>query len=380
MNGSLRKPIGARQWLPLALLLLLPAIGWLGVLDAFSSRYVDEALVAGGVVFATARGINAIVSVLQGTELDAVMLTFSIGELLDPVNDLIERFSGVMLVALGSLALQKILLGVVSDPLFNALLTALALAAALTLLAGERQTHRLALRAFVFAAFVRFSLGLVVLANSWVDARFLDAADQQRQQAMESFQGELREISNMAGVQPASPQALAAARARVDSLQTSLSAEQGRLEQRRGDLARARRALDELTRQRPRWQGWNPLAKAPPDVALAKAQVQRLEGEVEDIAAQVGAVDEALDEQRAALECLEKRAAGGDCGLLNRISSRLSPSEIGVQISALEERMTEFADNAIALLMSALLKSVAIPLMFFYVLLRLARSSWLSGP
>ena len=133
MNGSLRKPIGARQWLPLALLLLLPAIGWLGVLDAFSSRYVDEALVAGGVVFATARGINAIVSVLQGTELDAVMLTFSIGELLDPVNDLIERFSGVMLVALGSLALQKILLGVVSDPLFNALLTALALAAPLTL-------------------------------------------------------------------------------------------------------------------------------------------------------------------------------------------------------------------------------------------------------
>ena len=104
---------------------LAVALSWLGSLDRYSQDYLDDALVSGGLVYATARGINAAVSVLQGTEITPAVATFTVGEVLDPVNDLIERFSGMLLLALGSLALQKILLEIFSHTGFSILVSLL---------------------------------------------------------------------------------------------------------------------------------------------------------------------------------------------------------------------------------------------------------------
>ena len=55
-------------------------------------------------------------SVIQDTEIAfspaGVGVTLAVGEILDPINDLIERFSFVMLVSTASLGIQKILLEV----------------------------------------------------------------------------------------------------------------------------------------------------------------------------------------------------------------------------------------------------------------------------
>jgi hypothetical protein len=52
-------------------------------------------------VYAIARGLNAVISAAQGTELSiepmGVGLTLTPGEILDPLNDLIEQFSSVLL-------------------------------------------------------------------------------------------------------------------------------------------------------------------------------------------------------------------------------------------------------------------------------------------
>lgn len=65
-------------------------------------------------VFALARGLNAILSVAQGTELSiepmGVGLTLTPGEILDPLNDLIEQFSSILLLASASLGIQQIIL------------------------------------------------------------------------------------------------------------------------------------------------------------------------------------------------------------------------------------------------------------------------------
>ncbi len=69
-------------------------------------------------VFAIARGLNAILSVAQGTELSiepmGVGLTLTPGQILDPLNDLIEQFSNVLLIASASLGIQQIIV-VLSD-------------------------------------------------------------------------------------------------------------------------------------------------------------------------------------------------------------------------------------------------------------------------
>ena len=69
--------------------------------------------------FAIARAINAVISVIQDAEIGFTMLasiTVSPGEILDPVNDLIERFSLVMLVAATAFWILRLLNGLLLDP------------------------------------------------------------------------------------------------------------------------------------------------------------------------------------------------------------------------------------------------------------------------
>lgn len=63
--------------------------------------------------FALAKGLNAIISVLQSSEVNLsffVGATIGIGQVLDPINDLVERFSMIMLISSVSLGVQHLLL------------------------------------------------------------------------------------------------------------------------------------------------------------------------------------------------------------------------------------------------------------------------------
>lgn len=186
----------SRRILLLALCVLGPVLAWTGALDAVSARSVDSALIATGTAYASARGINALVSVMQGTEVHAVMLTVAAGEVLDPVNDLIERLSTLFLFALGSLALQKVLLLLVAERLFNLLLTAGAVVSAITLLRPRGFLGALVLRLFLVTLFLRFALALSALASGWVDTQFLAERDARQREAMEDFRGELAALES----------------------------------------------------------------------------------------------------------------------------------------------------------------------------------------
>ncbi len=180
-----------RRSLLLALCVLGPVIAWGGFLDTLSERSVDNALMATGAAYATARGINALVSVMQGTEVNAVMLTVAAGEVLDPVNDLIERLSTLFLYALGSLALQKTLLLLFGDRLFNLLLTAVAIFSVFAIVRPRGLLSDVVLRVFLVTLFLRFALALSALVTGWVDSAFLTERENRQREAMEQFRGEL---------------------------------------------------------------------------------------------------------------------------------------------------------------------------------------------
>ena len=95
--------------------------------------------------FAVARGINAVISVIQDVEIGftfGLSATLSPGEILDPVNDLVERFSLVMLVASALLWTLRLISGLLFEP---ALLwgTAGLYVASLLLLKGGKRWLRL---------------------------------------------------------------------------------------------------------------------------------------------------------------------------------------------------------------------------------------------
>ncbi|MGB9802080.1 MAG: hypothetical protein ACPLSX_03855, partial [Arcobacter sp.] len=88
------------HWNKLLILLLSFAIIFFAfsyTLDIKGKELVDKSFSQSVVVFGSAKALNAVISLAQGTELDLPFFTVAIGEVLDPINDLIEQFSLVML-------------------------------------------------------------------------------------------------------------------------------------------------------------------------------------------------------------------------------------------------------------------------------------------
>ena len=77
-------------------LVLVVVISWLSLLDVQSMDYINGSLKQALVTYGVARVVNAFISVLQ----TAPILGLGVGEALDPINDLVERFAVVMQVQL----------------------------------------------------------------------------------------------------------------------------------------------------------------------------------------------------------------------------------------------------------------------------------------
>jgi hypothetical protein len=105
------------------------AIAFLGTVDRQGEMYTDAAFNRALITFGVARGINGVISVAQGTEVAVHPAGFGVnftpGQILDPINDVIEQFSWVMLASTASLGIQKIFLGMSASLIASALLALL---------------------------------------------------------------------------------------------------------------------------------------------------------------------------------------------------------------------------------------------------------------
>lgn len=178
--------------------------------DEAAVEVVDQAFTRALAAFALARLTNGVISVIQETEVNAtpagVGVTLSPGEVLDPVNDLVERFSWVMLVALTSLGVQKFLIEV-APWLSIQLLVSLALVVWL----ADLWLHRLlpvarvglARRLLLVALVVRFAVPAVAGINHLVYENFLAARYETATAAVEHQTEELRQADPTAALDPA---------------------------------------------------------------------------------------------------------------------------------------------------------------------------------
>jgi len=163
------------------LIVVVVALSLSESLDRRSSEQLDDALVRSLSTFALARTLNGLVSVVQGTELNVtpagVGVTFAPGQLLDPVNDMIERFSWVMLMSSVSIGIQEVTLHLGKTTLFKLLLALFALIVLVQLwLQSYRWPWRVerSLKILVALTVLRFSVPLLVMMNEAVYAYVLE--------------------------------------------------------------------------------------------------------------------------------------------------------------------------------------------------------------
>ena len=173
-----------------------------GVADSASDDYSDEAFKRGLVTFAIARTLNGVISVVQGTEVavepGGVGVNFTVGQILDPINDLVEQFSSVMLVATSSLGLQNILLNMTGWWGVTAALvaTVLFLVVALWWPGGVRvEVKTLALRIFLFMAFLRFALPVLIIGTHIVFSTFLEDEHDAAAAVLEATSSKIEEFN-----------------------------------------------------------------------------------------------------------------------------------------------------------------------------------------
>ena len=81
-------------------------------IDKIADDYFSESIKAATISYATARGVNAVVSVVKESHLElapaGVGVTIAAGQVLDPIDDMTERLSSLMVAAIASLGIQKI--------------------------------------------------------------------------------------------------------------------------------------------------------------------------------------------------------------------------------------------------------------------------------
>ena len=185
------------------LIVVLVTLSSTRLLDDYVDDYTDESIHNAALTYASARGINALVSVLQSTQVEAGVIvsgSMTIGEVLDPLNDMIERFSSVMAWVLASLAAQKLLLLLASHQLFLYLVAVLGITSLLLIYFARSSAQNLVFRCFLVTVFLRFALGLVVVLNSGVDTLFLDQQLHDNDREMEQFQSSLLGLDKSADV------------------------------------------------------------------------------------------------------------------------------------------------------------------------------------
>ena len=165
------------------LLLAILALSWWGTLDEVASVRTHAALQRALVTFALTRTLNGAISVAQGTELAfepaGVGVVVSAGEILDPLNDLVEQFSWLALLAATSLGIQ-IMLGEMfaTLPVNVVLSVAIVLSIVALWWPSERgSTVRAALlRLTATFIFLRFAVVLATIGTGFVNEYFLTPA------------------------------------------------------------------------------------------------------------------------------------------------------------------------------------------------------------
>ena len=145
---------------------------WPGA-DNVGQSHVNEAFKRALVGYALARSLNGVISVAQGTEVAiqpaGVGVNFTPGQILDPINDLVERFSWIMMLASSSLGIQKVLLSMSAwNGLLLAVLGSGVLLIVCILFVRFTGIRKVAQRLFLFVLILRFMMPAISIANDWV--------------------------------------------------------------------------------------------------------------------------------------------------------------------------------------------------------------------
>ncbi len=170
---------------------VMVACSWLPPLDSAAKEQVNAGLNRALKSFATARALNGVISVAQGTEFTVQVIggvNLAAGQILDPVNDLVEQFSDLMLTASIAMGIQKVLLSIGSHWLISLLFTITAVIWTV-LYFRQKQCPGWLSKLLVVLLMTRFAIPVVAIGTDLVFQKFMAQDYQSSQQGIATVSG-----------------------------------------------------------------------------------------------------------------------------------------------------------------------------------------------
>jgi hypothetical protein len=148
------------------------------VLDSSADSYFEEAITKAGVAYATCRAINASVSIVKESNLQlepaGVGVSLAVGQALDPIDDMTERLSDVLVTAITSLGIQKLVYAISVTVVPRIFAYCLLLLSLVILIKNNRMTRvqLLLSRGMLLLVIARFCLPVSSIANTLLEKSY----------------------------------------------------------------------------------------------------------------------------------------------------------------------------------------------------------------
>lgn len=357
---------------------LLVALAWLDLLDAQASRHTMGVMMESLAAFGIARVLNGVISVLQSVQLSIGVASVTVGEALDPLNDLVEMYATLMKLSIGSLIIQNILLEIVSTLFFKVLIAVAGLLLVVSVLLRGLAASALPFRLFVFSVFLRFAVVLAVGCSSLVDSFILEQRLAEKVQHVDSFSqqvdladtesqasAELRQSLNadLQAMQEREQHLLADIETRHAAIaeQELLVAEQQRA------LEAKRQSMDTLSRLWASDPEYRALSQGLADLQMALSRQVR----------ERAAVEEELQATRQAIDATRNALQGRTDGFLDRLKNSISGlSSFKARIDQLVGSFDNIMEDLIYIMSAFLFRTLLMPLVFLYAFLKGFRLIW----
>ncbi len=337
-------------------ILLLLAASWWGVMDSLAVYVNGESIKDAAIIYGVARAINATISVMQSAEVSVFVASAHPGELLDPLNDFIERFSSVMTWSLSSLVLQKILLAVFSSYLFKIIFTMFCVA--MLLVRWFQPSTRLAKRAWTFfliIASLRFSIAIVCGLTALIDYSFIQSMEQKNLREVQIFSDDISNGANdLAFIDDAINKKLNGFEIRKGEIISQITTKESDLDN-----------LEKILGEEPKRSVIGVVSGAE-----KSKTVQFIEKQIDDKKIEIRGLKAQLKTVESEIKCVVKQKEGKSCdGFFAKLKDTFSTDVF----DGISQKVNDVIINFVTVLGALVLTTIVLPLIFLYLSFKLFR-------
>ena len=319
---------------------------------------------------------------MQTTTIEAgvgISGSISVGELLDPLNDLIERFSSIMTVVLASLAGQKVLLLISSHQAFLISIVLLGVFSITIIQLNKASRYMIVFRAFLVMVFIRFALGIAVALNSLVDTSFLMDQTEAHDNEINILRQNMSSFNSDAGVNAEQIQKY---REEQKSLSLELNAlkkhsipNKNNINELEFEITNLKNKLEKIKSKRELVEKINVFSQS--------SEIKEYEKEIEEAEKKLSDLIEKEENRKKnskittdRIHQLEMNISGEPDGFFGNLKKKSAAIVNSIDIDKIEKTINHSIQSFMSLIAIYIIKTIIFPLLFFYLFLLAIKNIW----